>query len=422
MKSARDLTFALDRVERALSEQHQRHHLLGVSLLSAIGIISLSALVTFLTTGIAFGDRGVVGGDFLAFYTVSDLTIQGRALEAYNQDTFNTLMQSRAQTGELGMMWQYPPAAFFIIAPLSLLPYKLSYWVWMLTTAAIYALSLRRLINAHEFNHQKRFIALLFLISAPNAVGVIINGQISLLTSARLISAAFRPRSDWLIAGIAAGLLTIKPQLGLLLPGIFIVAGAWKAFGTAAAVTIVLHTGACLVFGPESFVSFVNAVDRLQSDMLGAGALTPSVSMTTVFGQMQVWGASKTVSLVAQFSLAISLFVVITWEWQRRARSNDDPLYLATIACAGAILVTPYAYAYEMAALAPAGLWFAISRHRLNRYSISILSFFWALLSLRRIIPPDFVLQFAFLASLGALGLALYASRVHANMSRAIHR
>ena len=50
-----------------------------------------------------------------------------------------------------------------------------------------------------------------------------------------------------------------------------------------------------------------------------------------------------------------------------RAENIRQALYLAALVCSGAILVTPYAYAYEMAALAPAALWLAFSSNRRTR-------------------------------------------------------
>lgn len=386
-----------------------------LAVLYALLFLATTVLVTFLTPGLLNGARGVIGADFLAFYTAADMTLEGRALAAYDYEAFDAALQTRAPSEALGMMWQYPPVMFLIIAPLALLPYKVSYIVWMALTALVYAFAVKRLTADVAPDRAAAMRALALILAAPFCVGVIINGQISLLTAALLMLAAYKPKTEWWVAGLAAGLLTVKPQLGLLLPVAFVLAGAWRAFIVAAVIGIALHAVSILVYGPESLMSFMAAVTRLQADVVGSGLHTPPTNMTTVFGQVRHWGLPGDLALSLQYASAAAVLGLVAWAWWRHAADETQSLYLAALLCSGAILVTPYAYAYEMAALAPAALWLAFRDNRYQAFAPLIFTGFWLILALRRFLPTDFVLQMPFWVSIGVFALLIAASPVRSN-------
>lgn len=394
-----------------LSEPGRQQMMTRLAIVYGLLFLLTIFMVSWTTPGLLNGERGVIGGDFLAFYTAADMSLQGRALEAYEQGAFDAALQSRAPSDRLGMMWQYPPVMFILAAPLALLPYKVSYWLWMLVSAGIYACAVLKLTRDQTADRALQFQAVALILAAPFCVGVFANGQISLLTAALLMLAAYRPGKHWLVAGLAAGLLTIKPQLGLLLPFAFVAAGAWRAFIVAAMFALIMHGASILVFGAQSVLDFMAAVTRLQADVAGTGLLTPPVNMTTLFGQLRHWGVAGEIALTMQYLAAAGILILVTGFWRRMAGEPDRALYLVALLSVGAILVTPYAYAYEMAALAPAALWLALEPNRFQKFAAIILTGFWGVLVLHRFLPVDFAFQLPFWATVGAFGLLISAAR-----------
>ena len=362
----------------------------------------INVALTCLSPGLAYGANGVVGGDFLAFYTAGEMALQGRALEAYEFEAFDTALQTRVDHDHLGMMWQYPPLMFFIVGGLALLPYKLSLWVWLTATAGAFAWALNRILCSVAPTLEARRLALLLVITSPLALMVVTSGQISFFTAALLMTAGFRPGRHWLVAGIAAGVLTLKPQLGVLIPLAFLAAGAWRAFAVAAVTALLLHAISILVFGPETIAAFFNAVLRLQSDVAGSGTHTPPVNMTTLFGQLRFWQVPSGLAMGLHLVLVASVVACVTWLWRRHGRDPEHGLYLTALIGAGAVLVTPYAYAYEMAALAPAAIWLAFRAARYAEMSFGLLATAWLLLTMRAFVPLDLIVQMPFLISLAA--------------------
>ena len=382
-----------------------------IGILFGVLFLGTRFVASLLTQGLEIAPGAVIGGDFLAFYSASDLVLQGRALDAYDKEAFEAALQSHLASDNLGLLWQYPPALFFLIAPLALLPYKVSYWLWMVATAAVLALALRRLTRDVQPQSGGSNLTLWVLMASPIIVGVFVNGQISLLTTALLVTAAYRPKTHWWLAGLCAGLLTIKPQLGVILPFAYLAIGAWRTIGVAVIVAIIIHGLSALVFGVESFPAFMSALDRIQTQVATGGADTPPYAMTTLFAQLRIWGVSGTPALWGHIAVALAVITFVTWQWRTRSSVDDQSLYLTALLCASAILITPYAYAYELAALAPAALWIACSPNRWKSMAAFILMGFWLTLTLRRVIPSDFILSLSFLVAIGAFALVAMGRR-----------
>ena len=78
---------------------------------------------------------------------------------------------------------------------------------------------------------------------------------------------------------------------------------------------------------------------------------------------------------------------------------------------AGAILVTPYAYAYEMIALAPVALWLVFESKRLKSVAITLLTLASCMLIFREFLPLDTFIQLPFVISVAAFILLLTEGR-----------
>lgn len=366
-----------------------------LTLIYAAAFCGAVLYVTATTQGLVISETGVVGGDFLAFYTAGDFARSGDALAAYNFETFDAKLKELAPLEQLGMMWQYPPTMFFMTAPFAYLPYKISYVLWCAGGWAALLLALRAL----DF----RASAFWLLGFSVVCVNVVDNGQISMATAALLFLSVYDPKRRWLVAGIAAGLLTIKPQLGLLLPVAFAAAGAWRAIAAAALTALILHAPSLLIFGVDGWRDFFAAVARLNADVVGPGLHTPPTGMTTLFGQLRMWGAPSSLAVGAQYVLALAVMAVVAVVWRR----PGDRLGKAALVCSGAIIAAPYAYAYEMTALLLSGAYLARSATTLASPHMALVVAASLCLMLKPFAGGVFGLQWPFLISALAFGFTL---------------
>src|SRR3546814_13973031 len=89
------------------------------------------------------------------------------------------------------------------------------------------------------------------------------------LTGALLIGGLRLLGTKPIVAGILFGILTVKPQLGILLPFALLAARQWTAIAAAGATTVLLVGISVLLFGWESWQAYIDLVIPLQTAKIG---------------------------------------------------------------------------------------------------------------------------------------------------------
>ncbi len=281
----------------------------------------------------------LIGGDFVAFWGAAKLMAGGMASEIYDPIFLPAkLMEFMPSAEDLYLTWQYPPTYFFAVSFLAFLPYGLGYAVWTGGSFAIFAATIR--------SAGVTGIALLIVLAAPATFHAIITGQNGFLTASLLMGAALYPDKRPAVAGLCAALLTMKPQLGVLIPFAFIAGGYWRAFSWAAAGSLMLGLASIAVFGFGPWIAFVDSIFRVSTSVSG-GAL-PLSKMPTVFAAFKFAGAPD---VVAQVMQGLSIIMAV-WATVAIWRRYDDRALRAGVVCVGAYFVSPYLFHYELVILA----------------------------------------------------------------------
>lgn len=283
----------------------------------------------------------IIGGDFIVFQHAAERAGDDDLAALYEMKTLKAELQARYPgRGEMNFGWMYPPTMFLLVTPFGGAPYLAAYAAWVIAFAAIF------LIVTHRLWADRW--AMTFAITAPPFFQAIITGQNGLLTASLLALAGGFAERRPALAGIAAGLLTIKPQLGVLIPLAFIAGGCWRAFAWAAATAITLAAASLAAFGPDLWRAFVSGLLAHGGRMATEGF--PFHKLVTPFGFAAKLGLSPAMTSAVQLLATVSLaaFVAIVW---RRVKAPD--LRLAALSTA-AIMATPYAFYYEFVIAVPA--------------------------------------------------------------------
>jgi hypothetical protein len=280
-----------------------------------------------------------VGGDFVVFWTAAKAMAAGDAAAIYDPAAFTAWLERMAPPqDEWGLTWQYPPTYFLVIGFLAVLPYGLGYALWSGGGFAMFA--------ASSWRAGLRGETLLVMLAAPVLFQTFVTGQNGFLTASLLLGAALLPDKRPLLAGLCAALLTIKPQLGLLLPLAYMAGGHWRAFGYATAGSLLLAGASVAAFGLHPWAAFFESVLGVSAHV-GAGVM-PLHKMPTVFAAFAMAGAPASVALVFHLLGAAAAAWATFAVWRR----SDSSALKAAVVCAGAFLVAPYAYYYELVIIA----------------------------------------------------------------------
>src|SRR6185312_9771031 len=125
-----------------------------------------------------------------------------------------------------GQNWPNPPTALVVMAPFGVISYFPALFAWFAVSFVAFYLAGRREV--------KDLRVLLIVLVSPAALMCVLSGQSSLLTTAALLAIFATLDTRPIAAGVLIGLLTVKPQLGILFPFLLIASGRWKVFAVAA--------------------------------------------------------------------------------------------------------------------------------------------------------------------------------------------
>jgi arabinofuranan 3-O-arabinosyltransferase len=149
------------------------------------------------------------------------------------------------------------------------------------------------------------------------------------------------------LSGICLGLLSYKPQYGMLFPLVLIVSSQWRVFFTAEVVTAIAAVASWLAFGTASWQAFVDWLPMFSQAFLTEGRAYWG-KMQSVFALVRFFGGSEQIAWVLQWIMTGAVAVVLMLLWRSRVRYSLKAAALAT----GTLLVTPYLFLYDLMVLA----------------------------------------------------------------------
>lgn len=280
--------------------------------------------------------------DFLAMWSAGQLARGGAALAAYDGH-----LQHAAEVQALGhdfhgaLGWPYPPFFLFVAAGLTLLGYAQAFAVWAAATVAGYAAAIAAIA--------KNRVAVLLALAAPWTLADLFVGQNGFLTAALVGLVLLNLERRPILSGVLLGLLTYKPQFGLLFPLALAMGGHWRSFVWACVTASFLIAFSDFVFGPPTFVAFLDLLPQTTQTLLDEGAVGWS-KLQSVYGLVRWLGLPDAAGWTVQAAVTLACAGAVAWLWRR---GSAQALKAAGLAVA-ALLATPYVFFYDLPVLAVA--------------------------------------------------------------------
>jgi len=315
-------------------------------MIAVAGLAILLSELVFLSAawfqGFFITDRAGHGiaNDFVNVWAAGRLALDGHAAAAYDWTVHRQVQEAAvgyAFDGEY--RWHYPPPFLFAAALAAMLPFVPAGLAWLAATGAAYAAAIRGILGERT--------GWLFALGFPGALWNVTAGQNGFLTTALIGGALGLLERHPALAGCCLGLLTFKPQLGVLFPLVLVATGRWRAFFAAAATALALAALSWLAFGSAPWLAMAQTVAKANQLVLTDGG-TGWNKLQSVFGLVRALGGSESAAWMIQGGVAAAIAAALVVLWRRTA-----PFELKAAALAvGAVLVTPYVFAYDLVALA----------------------------------------------------------------------
>jgi hypothetical protein len=278
--------------------------------------------------------------DFTSFWVAGWQALHGETASIYDLAEFKAI-----QAGLVGIGYSpysllaYPPTFTLVLVLLAMLPYVAAFLTWEAVTLVCYTGVIYLIV--------RRQAATSLALASPFAAWNFLMGQNGFLTGSLIGAALVFLERRPVLAGVFIGCLTYKPQFGILFPVALIAVSQWRAFFSAVVTTILLAAASLAAFGVNGWATFPRAVF-----VQGSGTMlaTPDWGflLQTVYGLILILHGGTALAWLAQGLVTAGVGIIVWLVWRSSARYA---LKAATLS-AGALIATPYAFAYDLAAIA----------------------------------------------------------------------
>jgi arabinofuranan 3-O-arabinosyltransferase len=278
--------------------------------------------------------------DFCTIWVSGNFAVSSGPVRVYDYSAFATAQVNLVGPHHINFPpyhYWYPPTFLFFTYPLGLMPYLAAFAVWTAVTLFLYLAAVYAIIP--------RLTAVIAAVTPFVVAENILLGNNGFLTAALIgFSLVFLERRPWL-SGIFIGLLTYKPQFGVLFPLALLASRNWRAISSATATSVILGVTAAIAFGAQGWMSFIDTLSDRNSSL----SLDPGLDLTlqSVYGLLHWAGASAGISWTLHLAVAATVGLTTCAVW---AKPVSYSVKAATL-CIGSVMVTPYVQIYDLCVL-----------------------------------------------------------------------
>jgi arabinofuranan 3-O-arabinosyltransferase len=325
---------------------------IALAALIGVGLWSVFAGVFSPRFGLEWSDK-----DFANYWMAARLVFEGRTQDLFGPHPgYFVHMRETFGADYPWHNWSYPPNYLFTVLPLGFLPYKVAMVAYLLGTFLLFC-------GAFHLGDKKPGVFQLVLL-IPAVFANIDAAQNGFLTAALLIGGLAARETRPIFAGILIGLLTVKPQLGFLLPLLLLFERRWLVIGVAAATAIALGALSLVIFGLASWQGYLHDIVPYQTKVMA--------EMHGPFQLMVPSTLGSFLSFQAPFETAMAIHLVVAATalalYCASLQLLKNPGARAASTVFAIFVITPYSVTYDLVSLSAAVcLWCVADARRSGR-------------------------------------------------------
>jgi hypothetical protein len=301
----------------------------------ALSVICLGVIAV--ATAKIVREHHLIGiGDWLALWSAPVIARSLSPASLYDWPSLHAAQTALGLPADKFGPFPYPPTFLAILWPLGSLSVGAAFAVFMIAGFLLY------LVASTDSRWTFPFAAL--------NPGVVINflvGQTGLLSGGLMLGAARLITRHPVAAGALFGVLSYKPQLGIMVPVALLAARQWTCIASATITTALMIAATSWCFGVGAWEGCWQSLGEYAQTSYAQTrieALSPTVS-----AMLRSMGASDGLAMGAQVVTTIVSAIGVWISW--RNLDARHPLPAIVVLCAATFLATPHALFYDLTML-----------------------------------------------------------------------
>jgi hypothetical protein len=292
--------------------------------------------------------------DFVSWFTATRMIATGQGAHLYDAAANGAAQASviTPYTQTTGaFLYHYWPALAGLLLPVAELPAEQALLIWIAFCGVAFTIALIVLLRDLGFRSTEGVLFALAAWSFMPLIGDLEMGQTSALLCLPLALGLVALRRGWdLQAGLALGLLLLKPQHAIIWIIALVAARQWRALAGCAAMGLLLVLISTWLAGPDWLLAWFN-LSRLAVNETGGQGFAPADSHNFKHLISLVPGVGAAGANTAQLGIAAIVAVVVGWRWWKlpaqtlRTAAGARLLALTVLA---SLLATPVLLTHDL--------------------------------------------------------------------------
>lgn len=273
--------------------------------------------------------------DFSNFWGAAQRVVAGDAALVYNGQANDRFLGDLHKTDAPdGLNFPYPPGLLLLLWPLAFFSFPVAWAIFLLPGMIAFFWIAKRLTDPVTA------LGMTFAFGGP--IHAIQLGQNGFLTASLIAGGLLALPRNKMLAGIAVGILTLKPHLSVVAILALIVWREWRALTWALATAGALSALATLVFGPDIWLAFLSGnTSFLETITAKQHTLIEPMQQSVIALTIGSLGTELALAMQAVTAL-LALLVCF--------RVRDQKLAIAAV-IAATLLVAPFSFLYDSSML-----------------------------------------------------------------------
>ncbi len=305
----------------------------------AAGVLIFAMSTIQMTHKVIVGEAHYFGGDFVSFYSAGQMALRGDTQLSYDMKEFGREVAKYDPMNADKLLWSYPPSMFLFVTPFAVESILVASVLWTMLSLLLFLYA--------AFRIYPHWSVLGIILGSPSIIKIVVYGQASLFFAAALgigLVSMSRKRDAW--GGAILSGATLKPHLSLFVPVFLYLEKDYRALAAFVAAPLIALLVAVGIFGPGSLSGFFSGLfgktipylyERLNFKI-----------MASPYAALRLWGVPQDMAMYGHlFAAAVMVGVSIYL-----LRSSAPLLLKGALVLPTTLVMSPYVYEYDLAALA----------------------------------------------------------------------
>jgi hypothetical protein len=291
----------------------------------------------------------IKGHDFVHDYVLGQIALERSPGELYDFAAQARRTDRIVPDYEDRYLPVHGPQLSMLFGPFALVPYLSALALWLVFSAVSYLLCCYLCWKRCAALRHYRWASLVLVLGYPAFYLLIAFGATSALAVLSVTAAyvSLKAGHRWL-AGFAFGMLFYKPQLGVILPFVFLYGREWRMVTGAAAAVLAQLTAGWWYYGADALRTYFNVVAGLGNVAVDLEPYPLQMqSLRSFFSVLLPWPEW---ALGLYLVTAAAFVAIAAVSWKRIA--NLEIRFAILLFCL--LLVDPHVNAYDLIVIAPA--------------------------------------------------------------------